>query len=310
MSEPKVSVVMTCYKYAHFLPFALDSVLGQTYGNVEAVMVNDGSPDNTDEVMQPYLADPRVKYVNQKNAGQAIAKNNGIRNATGEFIAFLDADDIWELNKLEKQMPLFADPEVGIVYSRTRFIDEKNVVLYDDDALTREYLKPQRGWIAPQLFLDNFVPFSATVTRRECFEKVGVFDESFRMGIDWDLWLRMSVPYKYDYVDERLLKYRVGHAGQMSKNLDVREVDTTRIMEKFLELHPNAVPREVVKQAMVYTYCNRGYRYRTIDAAKSLRYYLKALAERPTSWTAMNGIAKLGVYKAGRAVGLFGKAAG
>src|SRR6187431_1459236 len=107
-NDAKVSVVITCYKYAHFLPLAMESVLNQTHHNVEVIMVNDGSPDNTDEVMQRYLSDPRVVYINQANAGQAIAKNNGIKRATGDFVAFLDADDIWELDKLEKQLKLFA----------------------------------------------------------------------------------------------------------------------------------------------------------------------------------------------------------
>lgn len=307
MHDDKVSVIITCYKYAHFLPYAMDSVLGQTYGNLEVVMVNDGSPDDTDAVMQRYLSDPRVVYVKQENAGQAVAKNNGIRRASGRFIAFLDADDIWEPRKIEMQMPLFNDPDVGIVYARTVFIDESNRYLYSDEDLTREYLRPKAGWVASHLFLDNFVPFSAAVVRRECFDKIGLFDESFRMGIDWDLWLRMAVLYKYDYVNEKLLKYRVGHSGQMSKNLDVREVDTLRIMEQFVRKNPQVLSKKLIRTAMVYTYCNRGYRYRTIDGYKSFAYYLRAIREQWNSWTAYSGMLKLFAYKLLAPLGLAGK---
>jgi len=298
MNKPKVSVVLTCYKYAQFLPFALDSVLGQTYGNVEAVMVNDGSPDNTDEVMQRYLSDPRVKYINQKNAGQAVAKNNGIRNATGEYIAFLDADDIWALDKLEKQMPLFADPEVGVVFGRVSYIDDKNEPVYFKEDGSRVFLKPQQGWITQALLLDNFVPFSGCVVRRECFDKVGLLDESYRMGIDWDIWLRMSVYYKFAMVDSVVLRYRVGHAGQMSKNLDQREIDTMLIMQRFIAANPGLLPRETVRLAMTYTYCNRGYRYRPLSVRKSVQNYLRAIREHWFCWDAYTGIAKTFIYAA------------
>jgi glycosyltransferase involved in cell wall biosynthesis len=244
MHDAKVSVVITCYRYAQYLPHAVESALGQTHSNVEVIVVNDGSPDNTDEVMQPYLADPRVIYVKQENAGQAVAKNNGIRRATGDFIAFLDADDIWMRDKLERQLPLFADPEVGVVYSRVSYIDEKGRPLERE---LRDLLAPRSGWITQHIFLDNLVPFCAAVVRRECFEQVGIMDPSFRMGIDWDLWLRMSVRYKFDYVDAPLLAYRVGHSGQMSNNFLVREQDTMRIMEKFLRDNPRLLPPRLVR---------------------------------------------------------------
>src|SRR6187549_1277148 len=166
--KPKVSVVMTCYKYAQYLPHAIESVLEQTYENVEVIMVNDGSPDNTDEVMQRYLSDARVKYLKQPNSGQTVAKNNGIRAATGDFIAFLDADDIWRRDKLAKQMPLFDASEVGIVYSTMEFIDDAGAkVPYEASPLS----KPRSGKITEALFVDNIVPFSAAVARRECFDK-------------------------------------------------------------------------------------------------------------------------------------------
>jgi glycosyltransferase involved in cell wall biosynthesis len=292
---PKVSVVMTCYKYAQYLPKAIESVLNQTYPNLEVIMVNDGSPDNTDEVMQPYLADPRVRYIKQPNSGQTIAKNNGIAAATGEYIAFLDADDIWDLRKLEKQMPLFANPRVGIVYSGMDQIDDAgNPAPYEVTALSR----PRAGRIVEALFADNIVPFSAAVARRECFEKVGVMDTSLRMAIDWDLWLRMSVHYEFDFVDEPLLHYRIGHPNQMSKNYFVRAKDTMRIMENFITANPDLLPRPLVRWVMAYSHCNRGYRYRPIDGWTSLKHYLQALSWRWYHFEAYSGIARLLVVRA------------
>lgn len=298
MAQPKVSVVITCYKYANFLPFAIESVLNQSWRNVELVMVNDGSPDNTDEVMQRFKDDPRVVYVNQNNAGQAVAKNNGIRRATGQYIAFLDADDIWELDKLEKQLPLFSDPQVGVVYGRVVYIDEENNPVYFAEDGSRVLLKPQQGWITEALFLDNFVPFSGCTVRRECFERVGLLDESYRMGIDWDIWLRISIYYKFSMVDAVVLRYRVGHAGQMSKNLDVREVDTMRIMRQFIAANPERLPAALITRAFAYTYCNRGYRQRPLSLVRSVHNYLRAIREDWQCWDAYMGIVKTFVYRA------------
>ena len=256
-------------------------------------MVNDDSPDNTHEVMQAYLSDPRVIYIKQENSGQAIAKNNGIARATGEFIAFLDADDAWALDKLEKQLKLFSDPQVGVVYSRVRYMDESGAAVVKE---TQGLLEPRSGWIVQDIFRDNLIPFCAAIVRRECFEKVGLMDTSFRMGIDWDLWLRMSVFYKFEYVDEPLLIYRVGHSGQMSKNYAVREQDTMRIMKKFIDENPNLLPKSLVSWAFAYSYCNRGYRFRANDRWKSLSFYLKAVSARWNHWDAYVGILKCVAY--------------
>lgn len=301
MQDAKVSVVMTCYKYAHFLPFAMDSVLGQTYRNVELIMINDGSPDNTDEVMQRYLSDPRVVYIKQENAGQTVAKNVGIKAATGEFIAFLDADDIWHPQKLEKQLPLLENPEIGIVYSTMDFINEQGEKI---PYRVSELSTPRTGRITEHLFVDNIVPFSAAVARRECFDKVGLMDTSLRMAIDWDLWLRMSVFFLFDFVDEPLLSYRVGHAGQMSKNYFVREKDTMRIMQQFIAKNPGLLPQDLINWTMAYSCCNRGYRFRSVDGWKSLSYYLQAIRWRWNHGSAYAGILKLAGYKALAPLGL------
>jgi len=294
-NDAKVSVVITCYKYAHFLPVALDCALGQTHRNVEVIVVNDGSPDNTDEVMQRYLQDPRVVYIKQANAGQAIAKNNGINAATGQFVAFLDADDAWLPRKLELQLPLFADPEVGVVYSGMSFMDESGAPIAAPQ--TGEISRARAGWITRELFVDNIVPFSSAIVRRECFERCGVMNAEYRMAIDWDLWLRMSVHYKFDFVAEPLLIYRLGHTGQMSKNLHVREKDTMRIMQNFIAANPGLLPQKLISWVMAYSYCLWGYRSRSNDGWKSLRCYLQAIRWRGVHFEAYNGILKLAVFK-------------
>src|SRR5687767_5351505 len=111
-TSPRVSVVLTCYNYARYLPEAVESVLSQTVDDFELIIVNDGSTDRTAEVAGRFLTDARVRYIYQENGGQAKAKNRGIREARGAFIAFLDADDVWSGDKLERQLPLFRDARV------------------------------------------------------------------------------------------------------------------------------------------------------------------------------------------------------
>lgn len=289
--EPTTSVVVTCYNYGHYLAQCLDSVLTQAGADFEIIVIDDGSTDHTAEVMKGYAEVPAIRYVYQVNSGQARAKNHGIELARGRFVAFLDADDAWTPGKLEQQIPLFADDAVGVVYSRARFIDGQGRTL--DIVPSAPYLKPRRGWVTQHLFMDNFVPFSSSIVPRRALEQSGGFDESLKMGIDWDLWLRLSTQYAFDFVDQPLLLYRMGHSGQMSKNAQERQKCADRIMRKFQQRFPGAVSAETVRKAAYYTACNRGYYYAKIDRRKSLRYYLDAVKIQPFKRTAPIGLLKL-----------------
>ncbi|HJT77666.1 MAG TPA: glycosyltransferase, partial [Gemmataceae bacterium] len=213
---PRVSVVVATYNYARFLGGALESALGQTFRDLEVIVVDDGSTDDTAAVVRPYLADGRVSYVRTDHVGQPAAKNVGVRLARAPLVAFLDADDRWLPAKLARQVPLFdADPGLGVVYARRRLIDEEGWPL--------EYEQPvlHRGEVLGPLFERNFVCFSSAVARREVLECEGLFDEALPLAIDFDLWLRVARHYRFDYVDEPLVEYRVGHAS-LSRRQDER----------------------------------------------------------------------------------------
>lgn len=284
-----ISVIITCYNYGKYLPICIESVIEQTYNDIEIIIVNDGSIDDTEAVVMPYLDNNKFKYIYQDNQGQARAKNVGIANSKGDYIAFLDADDLWHPDKLAKQINCFKNSNVGVVFSRSRYIDEDGHALNHD--LTSRYLQPRRGLVTDWLFIDNFVQFSSSVVKKECFDNLGTFDESLNMGIDWDLWLRISTKYEFDYVDERLLFYRMGHSGQMSKNLLERHRCSDRIMNKFLDKYGDLVPRDIINTAMAYTYCNRGEYYRQIDRWKSTLFFLKSLRAN-SNFMAYKGILK------------------
>lgn len=296
MSEPKVSVVITCYNYGRFLPECIDSVLRQSYSNREIILVDDGSTDATPTVASRFNGRADFRYFRQDNAGQARAKNAGARLATGEIIAFLDADDFWAPEKLRLQVPLFANDDTAVVFSRMRGVDEEGQSVPASEP--QYYLRPRRGRVTPWLFFDNFVPFSSALVRRRCLTKGGPFDPSLSMGIDWNLWLRLSARWNFDYVDAPLLFYRTGHTGQMSRQLELRQTCADRIRERFLAEFPELLPERLVRRALSHSYCCRGYYYRHLDKRKSLAHYLTAIRYRIFSLAAYRGMVRTLVSQA------------
>jgi glycosyltransferase involved in cell wall biosynthesis len=300
---PEISVVITCFNYGHYLEGCLNSVFNQTYQDFEIVVVDDGSTDSTREVAEAFMGRPNFRYINQENSGQARAKNRGIEMARGRYLAFLDADDLWEEEKLAKQIRLFERPSVGVVYSRAHLIDEAGAPRSLN--FSGKYLQPRSGMVSRWLIFDNFVWFSSAIVRKECLERFGGFDETFRMGIDWDLWLRISTRYEFDFVDEPLLLYRVGHSGQMSENVEVRLKCSDCIMEKFITKHPGAVDEGTIKEAYFHSFCNRGNHYRRIDKKKSYSFFFKAIRVMPFRKEAYKGLSKSLINHGIAAIGKF-----
>jgi glycosyltransferase involved in cell wall biosynthesis len=247
-TQPLVSVVIATYNMGQYLSQAVDSILQQTWENLEVIVVDDGSTDNTTEVMAQYQGNHKVIYIKNENQGQPKAKNCGIRNTKGEFIAFCDADDFWEKNKLDLQIPHFANPKVGVVYSEVSFIDEHNHRYTKEDHEVRH-----SGNVTNQMLIENFVPFGTSVIRRQCIEKNGIFDEEFRMGIDWDLWLRYSLAWEFVYVPAQTYVYRVW-SGQMSNNYRGRYDHANRILKKFVSQHGHELNRTYVRKAWADMY--------------------------------------------------------
>jgi glycosyltransferase involved in cell wall biosynthesis len=286
LNEPLVSVVIATYNMSEYLPLAVRSALDQTYQNIEVLIVDDGSTDDTRKVVQPLLDDPRVRYLFQENKGQAAAKNHGIRESRGDYVAFLDADDMWAPEKLQLQIPLFLRTEsVGVVYSRVLYIDEsgKELRVADNELF--------RGRVSGPLLIRNFIGFGTSVVRRECFDRLGVLKEHVRMGIDYDLWLRFSTRYEFDYVDCPLLHYRVW-AGQMSNNCRGRYLNGIEIMKAFLREFPGVVDKKTEDEAWAHTYVGFGQCLQTIDPRldSALKLYLRALSHKPgylPAWRAM-----------------------
>ncbi len=213
-NETLVSVIIPTFNSELYVKVAVESVLLQAYRDVEVIVVDDGSTDGTRDVLKEYIDSGEIKYIYQKNNGPASARNSGIKNSSGEFIAFLDADDIWLSNKLERQISLFdSSPDVGLVYSDMEFFGAHLRFNRYSEMLKRRMC---RGRVYKELVLENFIPTSTVIVRRNVLDDVGFFDDSGKyIGEDYDLWLRVARKYEIDFVEDILVKYRI-HSGKMS----------------------------------------------------------------------------------------------
>lgn len=217
--NPLVSIVITNYNCGRFVAEAIETALAQSYPNVEVIVVDDGSTDDSMKAIEAYRH--RVRIVAQRNRGVSGARNTGIGESRGEFVAFFDADDLWRRDKLAKQLPLFANPSVGLVYCGVEYIDDagrslgtnvkglKGRVLRDI-ALLRETVVLAGG--------------STAVVRRRLFDEVGGFDPELSTAADWDMWRRIACVAEIDVAREPLMKYRL-RAGSMHRNPTVFEHD-------------------------------------------------------------------------------------
>jgi glycosyltransferase involved in cell wall biosynthesis len=247
-----ISIITATYNMAEYIGETLDSILAQDYPDIESIVIDDGSTDNTLEVLKPYLQDPRVRLIQQANAGQTVAKNRGISEAQGEFVAFCDADDTWRQDKLSKQIPAFEDNEVAVAFSDINFMDGEGQV-FDS-----KHMKRVGGQITAPLLIDNFIPFPTSIVRAAVLDEVGGFDKNLTMSIDYDLWLRISVDYRFAYIEEPLANYRIWE-GQMSKRLGERLENFNQLLQRFFATYPDVVKKKEMKIAWAHFYVTRAY---------------------------------------------------
>lgn len=230
-SQPIISVIIPTYNRGHLIERSIHSVLSQTYRDFELIIVDDGSTDNTAEIIRSYN-DDRVRYIrHDTNMGVAVARNTGIKAALHDYIAFQDSDDQWFTDKLAKQIAAFdeAGPEVGVVYSGVWYIEgaRKRYVAYPDS-------RNKDGDLHKSLLKLGYICFMASVIRKECFERAGLFDETLPASEDWEMWIRISRHYHFKCVDEP-----VGNVycapGTLSTNYYAYHQALYKILNKHIE---------------------------------------------------------------------------
>lgn len=222
-SSPLVSIVVPTYNYGRFIGEMLESVLAQTYQNWECIIVDDGSDDGTDVIVARFAeTDTRIKYFRQENRGQPAALNTGLKNFAGKYLQILDADDLIEPQKLERQVEsLEKRPEVDIVYSRALFFRETEIGRVYEGGWPLSTGPSGKGReILPQLLRANIMTVNAPLVRRSAIESIGFFDEELSPVQDWDYWLRCALgELSFHFEDQEGIRALVRmHQMSMTQN--------------------------------------------------------------------------------------------
>lgn len=216
--NPKVSIVIPSYNRASVLPRAIKSVFAQTFHDFEIIVVDDCSTDDTANVV-PSFFDSRIRYIrHEQNKGGNAARNTGINAAKGEFVAFLDSDDVWLPEKLQKQLAVFVKPEIGLVYCGLIFM------VPGIGEINRWFVKCGPDF-REDLLVSNYIgTTSVAVVRTELLKKINGFDESLRSCQDWDLYLRLKETCDFGYAEEFLVHYQINRKSRTQISTDPEAV--------------------------------------------------------------------------------------
>jgi glycosyltransferase involved in cell wall biosynthesis len=227
LAAPRVSAVIPTYNHACYVPGAVESVLAQSFDDLEVVVVDDGSTDETADVLR--RLGERIRYIPLGHRGLAAARNAGIRAARGRYVAFLDADDLWLPDKVSMQVAcLDREPAIGLVYCEAALFNEASPATTTPHSYWAHH---PSGKTLPWLLRQNVVPSPTPMVRRELFDQVGLFDETLSACEDWDMWIRIAQRSEFAYVDRVLAKYRV-HATNMSRDHERMMTNGLRVLEK------------------------------------------------------------------------------
>ncbi len=239
-ATPEVSVIIPTYNRAEFVGAAIASVLAQSYTGYEILVIDDGSTDNTPQVLARF--GDKIRIIRQPNGGVARARNTGIRHARGKFICFLDSDDLWTPAKLERQLGFAKEnPIYGLIATEIAGFNEAGE--QGGRSKARMY-RVRNGFVLEDLLFANWIQTSTVLIRRECLEAVGGFDEDVgQFGEDWLLWMRIAAQFPIYFIAEPLVRYRIHGASLTSHQPESQYESLMRILQK-LETLPQFERRE------------------------------------------------------------------
>jgi GT2 family glycosyltransferase len=273
---PIVSVIIPVYNGEKTIQETITSVLSQTFSDFELIIINDGSQDKTLEIISG-IQDSRIKVFSYQNAGLSATRNRGISHSRGQFIAFLDADDLWTADKIESQLKaLQGNPQASLAYSWSDFVDESNRFLHIGRRLTWE------GNVYSKILVLNFLEHGSNpLIRREALEAVGNFDETLSSAEDWDMWIRLAAKYPFVVVTAPQILYRVS-TNSLSSNVVKLEAACLQVIERAFSQAPEEL-QSLKKRSLseIYKYltfkCLEGQptQQRSLQAA---RYFWRSIS--------------------------------
>jgi glycosyltransferase involved in cell wall biosynthesis len=244
---PSISVIIPVYNGEKTIHETIESVLNQTLSDFEVIVINDGSQDSTLEIVSS-IQDPRLKVISYPNAGLSVTRNRGISLASGDYIAFIDADDLWTPDKLESQFKaLQANPQAAVAYSWTNHIDESSQFSRTGSHMTVS------GNVYAKLLLANFLENGSNpLIRRQALTTVGGFDETLIAAEDWDMYLRLAAHYHFVAVPSPQILYRIS-IDSMSSNVYKQEKESVKVIKKAFIQAPKFL-QHLKKQSLANLY--------------------------------------------------------
>ncbi len=252
--NPLVSVIIPVHNREEYIGEAVESVLNQSYKNIELIIVDDGSTDNTGNIVKEYMEkDDRVRYIYQENQGSGAARNTGIKEAKGEYVAFLDSDDKYFPFAIEKMVYLFKQKPESVKLIYGDFITE---IEGSDEKIYREIAEPREKPILFQQFLiGNPVLPTISIARRDVFDDIGLFDTKFKIAEDYDLWVRLILKYDIGKLNLPVSVYRT-HKEQITKDRGVLRYEVDKVALKLFyslkpeKLFPNAKDKKEIASGL------------------------------------------------------------
>jgi glycosyltransferase involved in cell wall biosynthesis len=278
---PDVSVIIPAYNSGGLIRASIDSALSQRGVTLEVIVVDDGSTDDTVSIVESY--GDAVRCMRQRNQGAYVARNNAAAIARGEWLAFLDADDLWVAGKLAKQVQL-GDPEVGLIYSDYSHLDTSNRV----SGRASGAAELVQGKIFDRLLVDNFIGMSTVLMRRTVFNELGGFPTDISGCADWDMWLRYAMSDREVRVHRDALAAYRWHPAQMSKSFAARQRNRLEVIQRAVNRakqigHP--VSRSLERKAYGNSWATAAWFVASSDQWQAWRWILRALAWQPLSTT-------------------------
>ncbi len=270
-----ISVIIPVFNGQNTIKKTIESVLNQTWKDYELIIINDGSTDSTEEVISN-ISDPRIKVFNYPNAGPSASRNRGIAIASGKYISFIDADDLWTPDKLEKQLQkLEENPQAKIAYSWTNYIDEFDNFLYPGSHITAN------GNVYEKLLLTNFIENGSNpLIDRQALIEIGGFDKSLFAAEDLDVWFKLAIKYEFVAVPSPQILYRVS-TNSLSSNLARMEKQSLEVIDRAFGRAPeslqNLKPKSVSKLYLYLTIKSLEGRVTREKGTAALRYYINAV---------------------------------
>ncbi|NET65758.1 MAG: glycosyltransferase [Moorea sp. SIO1G6] len=282
-----ISVIVPVYNGEKTILETIQSIQAQTFSDFELIAINDGSTDGTLDVIST-VNDPRLKVFSYENGGLPVARNRGIRRSRGEFITFIDADDLWKPDKLELQLAaLQKNPEAGVAYSWTAFIDENSKFLFAWQPLYWE------GNVYPQLLIRNFISSGSNImVKRKYIEAAGEFDPCLKSVEDWDYYLRLAALCPFALVPKYQILYRRSSQSMTSK-VDVMENANLIVIERAFKAAPPELKslknkslanayRYLAKQCIANAFDNEAVKLAIKKLSYSIKLYPKFLLSKET----------------------------